>query len=108
MKKQLFALIACALFVSQAAVAEDRHHGLTTYRTDGSFLSGSPMRVSIFNTEAVNQHCLNGNKGGLQVAVYGGKNARKDSAAQYFMPYGHKKYTVQGQQTFKSIRLLSQ
>lgn len=77
-----------------------------TYRASNSvFEAGAPIRASIFNSESVAQHSRNGNKGAFQFVAYGGKNAKHDraKAAAYFMPYGHTKYTVQGQQTFTTL-----
>jgi hypothetical protein len=77
-----------------------------TYRASNSvFEAGAPIRASIFNSESVAQHSRNGNKGGFQFVVYGGKNTKRDEAAAYFMPYGHTKYTVQGQQEFTKLDL---
>jgi len=75
-----------------------------TYRASNSvFEAGAPIRASIFNSESVAQHSRNGNKGAFQFVAYGGKTTKGDEAAAYFMPYGHTKYTVQGQQEFTKL-----
>jgi len=98
MKKLFIALTLCSFFAYQVTETRENVSGKTHLRTIAPFESGSAMRVSAFNHEVASQHQSNGNKGGFQVSVFGGKNTKKAAAAAYFMPYGHKTLTFQGQQ----------
>lgn len=104
MKKLSIALLMCGFLTYNVTKSDHANHSGRTHRgSETPFASGSAMRASVFNSESVSQHCRNGNKGGFQFVAFGGKNTKRASAAAYFMPYGHEKFTVQGQQTVKTL-----
>jgi hypothetical protein len=74
--------------------------GKTHLRSVAPFESGSAMRESVFNHSTAYQ-TGEGKRGALQVTAFGGQNTQKAAAAAYYMPWGHKTLTFQGQQTFK-------
>ena len=104
MKQISRALIMCSLAIGcQITDAKQGDvSGKTHLRSVAPFEAGSAMRESIFNHSATAQQAA-GKKSGLQVTVFGGKNTKQDAAGAYYLPYGHKTLTFQGQQTFKKL-----
>ena len=102
MKQISRALVMCSLAIGcQITDAKQGDvSGKTHLRSVAPFEAGSAMRESIFNHSATAQQAA-GKKSGLQVTVFGGKNTKQDAAGAYYLPYGHKTLTFQGQQTFK-------
>lgn len=104
MKQISRALIMCSLAIGcQITDAKQGDvSGKTHLRSVAPFEAGSAMRESIFNHSATAQQAA-GKKSGLQVTAFGGKNTKQDAAGAYYLPYGHKTLTFQGQQTFKKL-----
>lgn len=85
-------------------------HGKTFRRTETTFTNGSPMYVSMFNTNAVRNLDEEDKHGAFEMTVFGGKNTKQNDSACYFMPYGHRTYTVTGEvepQKFVNVVALS-
>ena len=93
MNKQFYGIAALALVFATTACANEVA-SKTALRGRAAFEAADQVRVSLFNTEFYRQH-LNDNNASLQITLFGGMNARRDVAAQYYMPDAHDQYTVQ-------------
>jgi hypothetical protein len=97
MNKQFYGIAALALVFATTACANEVA-SKTALRGRAAFEAADQVRVSLFNTEFYRQH-LNDNNASLQITLFGGMNARRDIAAQYYMPDAHDQYTVQAAYT---------
>lgn len=71
-------------------------HGHTFMSLAPEFGAASPERVSLFESSKLKNLKHNEKHGGLQVVLFGGKNTKGNSAAGYYLPYGHTKLTFDG------------
>jgi|GEM_PF-742126 len=81
-------------------------HGHTFRADRAAFVDASPERVSLFNTDVVNNLMKKDKHGEFQVVVFGGKATKASSAAAYYLPYGHSALTFDGSikaQTFAAV-----
>jgi len=81
-------------------------HGHTFRADRAAFVDASPERVSLFNSDVVNNLMKKDKHGEFQVVVFGGKATKASSAAAYYLPYGHSALTFDGSvkaQTFASV-----
>lgn len=74
-------------------------HGKTFRRTETTFTNGTPMYVSMFNTNAVRNLDEEDKHGAFEMTVFGGKNTKENESACFFFPYGHTTYSVTGKVT---------
>lgn len=82
-------------------------HGHTFMSLAPEFGAASPERVSLFESSKLKNLKHNEKHGGLQVVLFGGKNTKGNSAAGYYLPYGHTKLTFDGSikaGTFAAVR----
>jgi len=102
MKKISLVFLTAGFLTGITSRSREIISGHTHLRSNSIFESGSPIRASIFNSVTIAEHNAD-SKSGFQFVAYGGKNTRTSYDARYFMPYGHKEYTVQAQKTFTRL-----
>ncbi|MBI2344846.1 hypothetical protein HYV10_02110 [Candidatus Dependentiae bacterium] len=71
-------------------------HGHTFMSVAPEWAAATPERVSLFENHRLNDLKKDDKHGRFQIAVYGGQNTRRNQAAAYFLPYGHKSLTFDG------------